>query len=109
MSAVPGQIEPAEVKRWLDAGRDFVLLDCRDPEEVRFAAVPGALNIPMGDIPGRLPQLDPEKETVVLCHRGVRSQSVAQFLAEQDFDRVHSMRGGIDAWSLEIDPAVPRY
>ncbi|MFQ5490778.1 MAG: rhodanese-like domain-containing protein [Phycisphaerae bacterium] len=88
---------------------DLVLLDCREPDELQLAHIEGAVNIPVGDIPSRLQSLDPEKEYVVFCHHGMRSLNVVEFLRKQDFGRVASMAGGIDAWSLEVDQTVPRY
>jgi rhodanese-related sulfurtransferase len=63
----------------------------------------------MGDIPSRLTELDPEAEWVVVCHHGIRSAQVAIYLARAGFDRVSNLTGGIDAWALEVDPAMPRY
>ncbi len=102
-------IQPEQVKRKLDAGEQVLLIDCREAEELAAASIEGATHIPMGDVPARLQELDPEVPVIVFCHHGIRSQSVAHFLREQDFDEVLSMAGGIDAWSLRIDPAVPRY
>jgi rhodanese-related sulfurtransferase len=87
----------------------LLLLDCREAEEVAAASIDGATHIPMGDVPARLQELDPETPVIVFCHHGIRSQSVAHFLRQQDFDEVLNMTGGIDAWSRKIDPDVPRY
>jgi len=66
--------------------------------------------MPMGDVPGRAHQeLDPEEHIVVLCHHGVRSINVTAWLRNQGFEQAQSLRGGIDAWSAEVDPSVPRY
>ncbi len=108
-STVPQQITAAQLKQRLDAGEDIQLVDVREAEELALARLPGALHIPMGDIPGRLHQIDPEKEIVVVCHHGIRSANVAQFLAQRDFARVLNLAGGIDAWSVTVDPSVPRY
>ncbi|MBI5864487.1 MAG: sulfurtransferase [Planctomycetes bacterium] len=67
------------------------------------------LALRVNDVPGRLDELDREKQIIVFCHHGVRSYSVASFLKQQGFPNVLSMAGGIEAWSLEVDPAVPRY
>lgn len=110
MAPALGDMTPTEVKARLDArAPDFVLLDCREPEELAIARIEGALHIPMGDIPTRLQSLDPSKEYVVFCHHGVRSAHVVSFLRKQDFERVRNMAGGIDAWSRDVDPTVPRY
>lgn len=104
------EMKPLEVKARLnDRPPDFVLLDCREPEELAFARIAGTLHIPMGDIPSRLQSLDPAKEYVVFCHHGVRSAHVVAFLRKQEFDRVRNMTGGIDAWSRDVDRNVPRY
>jgi len=102
-------ITPIELKRLLDSGHEVVVLDVREPEELQLACLPSVVHIPMGEIPGRLHELDPEKDIVVVCHHGIRSASVAQFLAQRDFERVANLDGGIDAWSLSVDPIVPRY
>jgi rhodanese-related sulfurtransferase len=104
-----GELEPAELKHLLDRGDAIVVLDVREPEEIRLAAFPGAMHIPMGDIPSRLAELDPDAEWVVVCHHGIRSAQVAMYLARSGFERVSNLSGGIDAWSLSVDPATPRY
>ncbi len=102
-------LSPAEVKRLLDAGHPLVLLDVREPEEVALVRIGGAVHIPMAEVPGRLHELDPDADIVVYCHHGIRSASVAAFLAQRDFSNVANLTGGIDAWSLTIDPSLPRY
>lgn len=87
----------------------MVLLDCREPEELQLARVEGAKHIPMGDIPVRLPELDADVEIAVMCHHGVRSRNVAAWLTAHGFERVASVRGGIHAWSAEVDTSVPTY
>ncbi|MCG3126809.1 MAG: Sulfurtransferase [Phycisphaerae bacterium] len=103
------EVSPADVRRRLDQRERLVLLDCREHDELRLARIAGAVHIPMGDIARRAGELDPDVECVVFCHHGVRSRSVAAFLQQQGFARVSSMRGGIDAWSEQLDPSVPRY
>lgn len=86
------------------------LIDVREPWEVATARIDGAMTIPMGDIPARAHQeLDPDDHLVVFCHAGVRSMNVAVWLRNQGFEQVQSMRGGIDAWSAQVDSKVPRY
>jgi rhodanese-related sulfurtransferase len=104
-----GQITVLELKRQLDSGRAPVLLDVREPEELAVARLPNAIHIPMGEVPGRLHELDPDAEIIVFCHHGIRSASVAQFLAQREFAHVANLAGGIDAWSARVDPSVPRY
>lgn len=107
----PRELTAEQVKRMLDAGEDFLLLDVREPEEVSTASLEGATVIPMGDIPARLYELREHEDRLIVtfCHAGVRSMNVAHYLIQQGFEEVASMRGGIDAWSLQIDPNVPRY
>jgi rhodanese-related sulfurtransferase len=88
---------------------DFLLLDVREHVEYQTARVEGSLLIPMREIPSRVHELDPDSHIVTMCHAGVRSMNVALWLRDQGFERVQSMRGGIDAWSCTVDPDVPRY
>ena len=104
-----GEIAPGELRSKVDRGEQFVLLDVREPEEVAIVRLPGSVHIPMGEVPGRLHELDPDKETIVYCHHGVRSLRVANFLAQRDFEHVMSLAGGIDAWAVEIEPGMRRY
>ncbi|HEV7220117.1 MAG TPA: rhodanese-like domain-containing protein [Terriglobales bacterium] len=104
------EITPEQVKILVDQGEDFTLLDVREPWEFELAKLPGAKLIPMGDVPSRAHQeLDPDQHIVVVCHHGVRSMSVTNWLRQQGFDSAQSLRGGIDAWSREVDPKVPTY
>jgi rhodanese-related sulfurtransferase len=104
------EITVAEVKTKLDAGESFTLLDVREPWEFETAKIAGAKLIPMGDVPSRAHQeLDPDENIVVLCHHGVRSMNVTVWLRQQGFEKVQSMRGGIDAWSRQVDEKVPKY
>ncbi|MBI5136484.1 MAG: sulfurtransferase [Nitrospirae bacterium] len=98
-----------EIKARLDSGDELFLLDVREPSERAFCAIGGSAHIPMGEIPARLAELDRDREIVVYCHHGVRSFQVAAFLVGRGFGRVVNLAGGIDAWSLSIDPSVPRY
>ncbi len=103
------EITVHELKAKRDAGEPLVLLDVREPDEVAFVSLPGAVHIPMGEIPGRLHELDPDKAIVVYCHHGVRSMRVVNFLLQRDFENVVNLEGGVDAWALEIEPEMPRY
>ncbi len=86
------------------------LIDVREPWEVATARVEGSLLMPMGDVPSRAHQeFDPDEHLVVMCHSGVRSMNVTVWLRNQGFEQVQSLRGGIDAWSVDVDPKVPRY
>lgn len=104
------QLSVQDLRKRLDAGSgDVVVLDVRESGEISTAALPGTLNIPMREIPARLEELPKDKEIVVMCHHGMRSQQVAGFLAQRGFENIYNLSGGIDAWSREVDPAVPLY
>ena len=104
-----GSIDPATLKARIDRGERVFILDVREPGEIAIAPFPGATRIPMGDVPSRLTELDPDRETVVICHHGVRSAQVAMYLARMGFERILNLAGGIDAWSESADPSTPRY
>lgn len=104
------EISATELQSLRDAGREFTVLDVREPWEFDTARIAGSKHIPMGEVPARFNQeLDPEDHIVVVCHHGVRSMNVTAWLRQQGFEKVQSLRGGIDRWSREIDPAVPLY
>jgi rhodanese-related sulfurtransferase len=108
------QVRPSELSDWIQShGADAVVLDVREDIELRTAAVKPEgfelLHIRMNEIPGRLGQLDPGRAVAVLCHHGNRSMRVAMFLQANGFDTVANIAGGIEAWSQELDPSVPRY
>lgn len=85
------------------------LIDVREPNEWQLCRIPGAELRPMSQILDWLAELDPAAETVLQCHTGVRSWQVAHYLQALGFTNVINLRGGIEAWSLEVDPSVPRY
>lgn len=86
-----------------------VILDVREPWELKVCALPNCAHIPMGQIPSRLTELDPQAELVVVCHHGIRSQQVANYLERRGFGRIYNLRGGVDAWAREIDPEMATY
>jgi len=111
MPPVP-ELTPTEFcARWpaAEGGSDVTLLDVREHDEVEAASVAIARHIPMREVPGRLDELDRASPLVVMCHSGGRSRRVAEYLLANGFSNVFNLRGGIDAWSTEIDPRVPRY
>lgn len=86
------------------------IVDVREPSEFATASIEGSLPMPMGEVPSRAHrELDPDQPIIVVCHLGVRSMNVTVWLRNQGFEQAQSMRGGIDAWSAEVDPAVKRY
>lgn len=104
------EISTEELQSLFASGSDVVVVDVREPWEIQTAHLAGTLNIPMNDIPARFrEEFDPERHTVILCHHGVRSMNVTAWLRQQGFDKVQSLRGGIDRWAREIDPKVPVY
>ncbi|GAB6047144.1 rhodanese-like domain-containing protein [Methyloparacoccus murrellii] len=104
------QISPAELDTLLKSADDApMLLDVREPHEFAHCRIDGSINIPMNSVPSRLSELDAAAEIVTVCHHGMRSQAVAQFLESQGYTRITNLQGGIDAWAQTIDPAMPRY
>lgn len=113
MDQVPAHEVPARLRDQQATGQHPVLLDVREPWEVALAAaqVEGltVTCIPMHEVPARLDELPANQPVWVLCHHGMRSAQVAGFLERRGFAQVHNVAGGIDAWSLDVDPQVPRY
>jgi rhodanese-related sulfurtransferase len=108
--STPHEITAAEVKRRLDAGEVIDLIDVREPEEFQICRIEGAILIPMRQISQQFERLEDATAPLILfCHHGVRSLNVVAWLREQGLTDCQSMAGGIDAWSREVDPAVPRY
>lgn len=110
------QVRPSQLSAWLNTMRahgEPVVLDVREPFELAMACVKAdgfeLITIPMGVIPPRLNELDPERPIACLCHHGGRSMQVAAFLQARGFAHVANIAGGINAWSAELDPGIPRY
>ena len=110
------QVPPIDLQAWLAAAASAgqpLLLDVREPAEWHAASVhPQGAELrqwPMHTIPARLAELDRARPIAVLCHHGGRSMQVAMFLQQQGFTRLVNVAGGIDAWSRQVDPSVPRY
>jgi rhodanese-related sulfurtransferase len=104
------EITPRELLERRAAGTEFQLIDVREDWEIELAPVPSALtHIPMGQIADRLGELDPTKETMVICRSGGRSMEVARFLHAHGFGTVFNVTGGILKWSRDIDPRIPQY
>jgi len=104
-----GEIEVTEVKAKLDRGDRFVLIDVREPHEYRICSIAGAKLIPLGEFPQHVGEFDPEADIVIHCRSGVRSAKACGILRQAGFQRVRNMRGGILAWSDQVDPSVPKY
>ena len=103
---------PAEVKRRIDAGEKLFLIDVREPNEYALTRIEGSQLIPMNTVPAAVTELETKSDEgllVVFCHHGMRSANVTQWLRGQGVENVTNLSGGIDAWSTEVDPSVPRY
>ena len=104
------EISATELKRRLDAGEDIQLIDVRQPEEHNFARIEGAKLIPLGEILNRVDEIDPARETVLHCKMGMRSARAVEALQRAGFKgKLMNLKGGITAWSNEVDPKVPKY
>jgi adenylyltransferase/sulfurtransferase len=103
------EIEAVELKREWTAKPDLVVLDVREPHEYEIAHIEGARLIPLSELPGRLAEIDGRAEIVTHCHHGLRSLAALELLRGAGFANVRSLQGGIDAWSVDVDPEVPRY
>ncbi len=108
-SPIPAEIQPHELAARIKAGEPMRLLDIRAPAERAIADLPESVAIPMHEIPSRLEELEPQADWVVYCHLGIRSAQVADWMRQQGFSRTRSLSGGIDLWSQQVDPSVPRY
>lgn len=105
------ELDVLTVKKMMDDGERFLLVDCREANEVDTAKISGSLHIPMQQVPARVAELEAYKDApiVVHCHHGGRSMRVTQWLRNQGFHSAQNMAGGIDAWSQLVDRSVPRY
>jgi rhodanese-related sulfurtransferase len=103
------QFRPVELAAYIEGGHTPVLLDVREQWEWEVCRLPGAILIPMRELPARLAELDQAAETVVICHHGVRSYHAARYLETVGFGNVVNLSGGVAAWADEVDPSMPRY
>jgi adenylyltransferase/sulfurtransferase len=104
------EITATELKGRMDAGDDIQLIDVRQPDEYAFAKIEGAKLIPLGEIIKRMGELDENRETVVHCKMGGRSARAIEALQAAGFKgEMKNLKGGITAWSNEVDPKVPKY
>ncbi len=102
-------LTPRELKQELDSGKDLFILDVREPHEYQICALPGSTLIPLGQVPARIKELDPNRDIVVHCRSGARSAKAVEYLSQHGFSKVRNLTGGILAWSDEVDPSVPKY
>jgi adenylyltransferase/sulfurtransferase len=104
------QISPRELAKRIENGQTVRLLDVRQPWESQLASLPGSIHIPLNELPQRSREIETTAGVVVVyCHHGIRSLSAADFLQRLGHRDVTSLAGGIDAWSCEVDPNIPRY
>lgn len=103
------EITPSEVKARLDRGEKLVLVDVREPWEHQVCRIEGAQLIPLGSLAASLQTLPDVDELICYCHHGMRSLDAAAWLRFQGIEKAKSLTGGIERWSVEIDPKVPRY
>ena len=85
------------------------MVDVREPWELALCRIEGSISLPLSQLLARRDELPTEHDLILVCHHGSRSQQAAMFLARHGFSRVHNLRGGIEAWAVEVDPAMPRY
>jgi adenylyltransferase/sulfurtransferase len=103
------EITARELNERLARGDDLAIIDVREPHEWEIARIPGTALIPLNTLPARLAELDTSREIVLHCHHGQRSMRALEFLRQSGFRKLKNLRGGIDAWSKDVDPSVPRY
>jgi adenylyltransferase/sulfurtransferase len=104
------EISATELKRLMDEGEDIQLIDVRQPEENAFAHIEGAKLIPLGEVIRRMDEIDPSRVTVIHCKMGGRSARAIEALRNAGFKgSLKNLRGGITAWSNEVDPRIPKY
>jgi adenylyltransferase/sulfurtransferase len=104
------EITATELKQRLDSGEDIQIIDVREPDEVAIAKIPNSVHIPLGQILGRATEIDPHRAAVVHCKMGGRSAKAIDALKRSGFPgNLINLRGGITAWSNEVDPSVPQY
>jgi rhodanese-related sulfurtransferase len=105
----PDAISVRELADMRGAGKEHTVLDVREARELEICQLEGALHVPMAEIPDRTDDLPTDQLLVVICHHGVRSQMVVDFLRDAGFDNAVNLDGGIDAWACDIDQSMPRY
>lgn len=102
-------LDPEALKAELDGPNPPVLLDVREPEELEISFLPGALEIPLYDLPNRIGELDHSAEIVVICRVGGRSAQATAFLLQHGFQHVRNLTGGMNAWARQVDPTMAEY
>jgi rhodanese-related sulfurtransferase len=103
------QYTPQQLQQHLQDDPSVFLLDVREPHQFAYAKIAGSVLIPLQQIPARFDEVPVDRDVVVICHHGMRSQQACNFLQHSGFQRLFNLKGGIDAWSVICDPSVPRY
>ena len=103
------EITAQELQQEWERNSDLLVIDVREPHEYEITHIEGAVLIPLGELPDRLNELDGHREIVTHCHHGARSLKALEILKAAGFSKVRSLRGGIDAWAVNVDPSLPRY
>ena len=103
------QITVQELKSQIDKNEKILILDVREPEEYQLCKIPNSKLIPLKEIPERLTEIDNSESIIVYCHSGIRSAQATLFLKKNGYPNVKNLIGGIDSWSIHIDPDVARY
>jgi molybdopterin/thiamine biosynthesis adenylyltransferase/rhodanese-related sulfurtransferase len=107
-TSVP-EITPVELKELMDSGNSPIIIDVREPHEFQICRIPGSTLIPLGEVPARMNELSSADEIVVHCRSGVRSARAVNLLMQSGFRKIRNLKGGILAWSDQVDPSVPKY
>lgn len=102
-------ISVQELAEWQQQGRDFFLLDVREPHEAAKCRIADSTLIPMGQVPGKLEELPRDVPVIAYCHHGGRSMQVSKYLQHQGFTDIFNLTGGIDQWAVHIEPEMERY
>ena len=104
------QVSPTQLKTLIDEdSSSHLLLDVRETNEFEYCQIPGSQHMPMQSIPNRLDELPKDKPIVTICHHGMRSQQVAQFLLQNGFTDIINLQGGVHAWATSVDNSMPTY
>ncbi len=102
-------ITATELARQLNSGEDLTLIDVREPHELEISRIEGAILIPLGELAGRLSELDRAHKIILICKAGIRSTRALQMLHNAGFRKIKNLKGGVNAWSREVDPSLPTY
>jgi rhodanese-related sulfurtransferase len=103
------ELDVTELKALIESGADLQLLDVREDWEHGVCLIPASIKMPMGQVPARAGELDRARPVVAICHHGARSLRVTNWLRQQGFAQAINLKGGVDSWARNVDPAMARY